>query len=150
MANNKVTIYIHNQRYRFLAEENEDYLQQCADIVNKEMDNAMDGNTLSITDGAVLAAMIGKGGLGEFVYQGTSSNNNTLILLGAIPAALDENARLAKEMSEMKREARKATKEKAKAKREAKAEAKAEAEGKAEDAQPAPAETQEAQTEEST
>lgn len=51
MANNKVTIYIHNQRYRFLAEENEDYLQQCADIVNKEMDNAMDGNTLSITDG---------------------------------------------------------------------------------------------------
>ena len=36
MANNKVTIYIHNQRYRFLAEENEDYLQQCADIVNKE------------------------------------------------------------------------------------------------------------------
>ena len=36
----------------------------------------------------VLAAMIGKGGLGEFVYQGTSSNNSTLILLGAIPAAI--------------------------------------------------------------
>ena len=35
-----------------------------------------------------LAAMIGKGGLGEFVYQGTTSNNNTLILLGAIPAAI--------------------------------------------------------------
>ncbi|MDD3347668.1 ABC transporter permease [Oscillibacter sp.] len=37
---------------------------------------------------AVLAAMIGLGGLGNFVYQGTSSNNNTLILLGAIPAAI--------------------------------------------------------------
>ncbi len=37
---------------------------------------------------AVLASMIGLGGLGNFVYQGTSSNNNTLILLGAIPAAL--------------------------------------------------------------
>lgn len=37
---------------------------------------------------AVLASMIGLGGLGEFVYQGTSSNNSTLILLGAIPAAL--------------------------------------------------------------
>ena len=37
---------------------------------------------------AVLAAMIGKGGLGNFVYQGVASNNNTLILLGAIPAAL--------------------------------------------------------------
>lgn len=36
----------------------------------------------------VLAAMIGLGGLGDFVYQGVSSNNNTLILLGAIPAAL--------------------------------------------------------------
>ena len=39
---------------------------------------------------------------------------------------------------------------KAKAKREAKAEVKAESEAKAEDAQPIPAETQEAQTEEST
>lgn len=37
---------------------------------------------------AVLAAMIGLGGLGNFVYQGTSSNNNTLILLGAVPAAV--------------------------------------------------------------
>ena len=37
---------------------------------------------------AVLAAMIGLGGLGDFIYQGTASNNNTLILLGAVPAAL--------------------------------------------------------------
>lgn len=37
---------------------------------------------------AVLAAMIGLGGLGDFIYQGTSSNNNLLILLGAIPAAV--------------------------------------------------------------
>ena len=37
---------------------------------------------------AVLAAMIAQGGLGNFVYQGTTSNNSTLILLGAIPSAL--------------------------------------------------------------
>ena len=37
---------------------------------------------------AVLAAMIGLKGLGDFVYQGGASNNNTLILLGAIPAAI--------------------------------------------------------------
>ena len=37
---------------------------------------------------AVLAAMIGLKGLGDFVYQGVASNNNTLILLGAIPAAI--------------------------------------------------------------
>ena len=36
---------------------------------------------------AILASMIGKGGLGDFVYQGVASNTNTLILLGAIPAA---------------------------------------------------------------
>lgn len=36
----------------------------------------------------VLASMIGLGGLGDFIYQGTASNNNTLILLGAVPAAL--------------------------------------------------------------
>ena len=37
---------------------------------------------------AVLAAMIGLKGLGDFVYQGVASNNNALILLGAIPAAI--------------------------------------------------------------
>lgn len=37
---------------------------------------------------AVLAAMIGLGGLGELIYAGISSNNNMLILGGAIPAAL--------------------------------------------------------------
>lgn len=37
---------------------------------------------------AVLAAMIGLGGLGELIYAGISSNNNTLILAGAIPAAI--------------------------------------------------------------
>ena len=37
---------------------------------------------------AVLAAMIGLKGLGDFVYQGVASNTNTLILLGAIPAAI--------------------------------------------------------------
>lgn len=37
---------------------------------------------------AVLAAMIGQGGLGDFIYQGVSSNNNTLIIIGAVPAAV--------------------------------------------------------------
>jgi osmoprotectant transport system permease protein len=37
---------------------------------------------------AVLSAMIGLGGLGELIYAGVSSNNNVLILAGAVPAAL--------------------------------------------------------------
>lgn len=37
---------------------------------------------------AVLAAMIGLGGLGDLIFAGISSNNNVLILAGALPAAL--------------------------------------------------------------
>lgn len=37
---------------------------------------------------AVLASMIGLGGLGEFIYIGVSTNNNALILAGAVPAAI--------------------------------------------------------------
>lgn len=37
---------------------------------------------------AVLASMIGMGGLGEFIYIGVSTNNNSLILAGAVPAAV--------------------------------------------------------------
>ena len=37
---------------------------------------------------AVLAAMIGLGGLGTFIYQGVQSSNNALILLGAVPVSL--------------------------------------------------------------
>lgn len=37
---------------------------------------------------AVLASMIGLGGLGDLIYAGVSSNNNTLILAGALPAAV--------------------------------------------------------------
>ena len=93
---NPVTIYIHHQSYRFLAEEEETYLQQCADIVNKEMDQAMAGNTLSITDGAVLAD--------KYCKERQVSDN----LRAQLKQALDENTRLARELAEAKREARKA------------------------------------------
>ena len=45
-------------------------------------------STVYTVSWAVLAAMIGLGGLGDFIYQGVSSNNNVLILQGAIPAAI--------------------------------------------------------------
>ena len=45
-------------------------------------------STVYTVSWAVLASMIGLGGLGDFIYQGVSSYNNTLILEGAIPAAL--------------------------------------------------------------
>ena len=89
---NPVTIYIHNKSYRFLAEEDESYLQQCADIVNKEIDDAMGGTTLSITDGAVLAAM---NGADKYCKERQVSDN----LRAQLKQALDENARLARALA---------------------------------------------------
>lgn len=37
---------------------------------------------------ATLAALIGAGGLGDFIYEGLALNNINMILMGAIPAAL--------------------------------------------------------------
>lgn len=37
---------------------------------------------------AVLAAMIGQGGLGEFIYRGIDANVKEYILIGAVPTAL--------------------------------------------------------------
>jgi osmoprotectant transport system permease protein len=45
-------------------------------------------STIYTVSWAVLAAMIGLGGLGEFIYRGIETNNNTLIIGGAIPAAV--------------------------------------------------------------
>ena len=45
-------------------------------------------STVYTVSWAVLAAMIGQGGLGNYIYKGVSSNNNELILQGAIPAAI--------------------------------------------------------------
>ncbi len=45
-------------------------------------------STVYTVSWAVLAAMIGLGGLGDLIYAGVSSNNNKLILAGAVPAAL--------------------------------------------------------------
>ena len=45
-------------------------------------------STIYTVSWAVLAAMIGLGGLGDFIYRGVGTNNNMLILTGASPAAI--------------------------------------------------------------
>lgn len=45
-------------------------------------------STIYTVSWAVLAAMIGLGGLGEFIYRGIETNNQNLIIGGAIPAAI--------------------------------------------------------------
>jgi len=44
--------------------------------------------TIYTVSWAVLAAMIGLGGLGEFVYRGIDTNNQILIIGGAVPASI--------------------------------------------------------------
>lgn len=44
--------------------------------------------TIYTVSWAILAAMIGLGGLGEFVYRGIDTNNQRLIIGGAIPSAI--------------------------------------------------------------
>ena len=45
-------------------------------------------STVYTVSWTVITAMIGLGGLGEFIYIGVNTNNNTLILAGALPSAL--------------------------------------------------------------
>ena len=45
-------------------------------------------STIYTVSWTVLAAMIGLGGLGEFVYRGIETNNQTLIIGGALPSAI--------------------------------------------------------------
>lgn len=45
-------------------------------------------STIYTVSWAVLAAMIGQGGLGEFIYIGINSNMKQFIVMGSLPAAL--------------------------------------------------------------
>lgn len=45
-------------------------------------------STIYTVSWAVLTAMIGLGGLGEFVYRGIETNNQSLIIGGALPSAI--------------------------------------------------------------
>ena len=101
---NRVSIRIHNQTYHILAEEDESYIQSCAAILDKEMKAAMDGTLLSVSDGAVLA---GLNIVDKFQKERAVSDN----LRAQLKEALDENARLARELTELKRLTKKAAKE---------------------------------------
>ena len=101
---NRVIIRIRNQNYPILAEEDEGYILSCADILNKEMDAAMDGTLLSVADGAVLAGL----NVADKLQKERAVSDN---LRGQLKEALDENARLARELTELKRLTKKAAKE---------------------------------------
>lgn len=100
---NRVTIRIHHKDYRILAEEEEAYIQRCADLVGRQLDEAMEGTTLSLVDGAVLAAL----SLADQYQKERQVSDN---LRAQLKQALDENGRLAHELAERRREAKRAAK----------------------------------------
>ena len=87
----RVTVFIRNQRYRIFAEESADYIQACAALVTKELDDALDNSTLSLADGAVLAAL----NIADKYSKERQVADN---LRAQLEKALDENARLTKEL----------------------------------------------------
>ena len=92
---NRVTVTIRGHIYPILAEEDEQYILQCADLVRRELDRAMEGTTLSLDDGAMLAGM----NLADLYYKERQVSDN---LRAQLKEALDENARLHRQNSQRK------------------------------------------------
>ena len=100
---NRVTITIRGRTYPILAEEDEGYIRQCADLVSRELDRALDGTTLSLMDGAVLASM----NLADQIFKEKQVSDN---LRSQLKEALDENARIRRMQSQRKAAAKTASK----------------------------------------
>lgn len=86
---NRITVTLHRKKYAILAEENEEYIRQCADMVDRELGNIMAGTTLSLEDGAVLAAL----NLADMLCKEKEVSDS---LRAQLKSALDENMRMAR------------------------------------------------------
>ena len=96
---NRVTITIRGRTYPILAEEDEGYIRQCADLVGRELDRALDGTTLSLMDGAVLVSM----NLADQIFKEKQVSDN---LRSQLKEALDEDARIRRMQSQRKASAK--------------------------------------------
>ena len=84
---NRVNVTIRNRNYPILAEEDEAYIRQCAQLVDQELRRSMDGTTLSLDSGAVLAAL----NLADQYFKERQVSDN---LRAQLKDALDENTQL--------------------------------------------------------
>ncbi len=83
----RVNVTIRGRNYPVLAEEDEDYIRRCAALVEDELGRALDGTTLSLDDGAVLAAL----NLADQYFKERQVSDH---LRAQLKEALDENAAL--------------------------------------------------------
>ena len=96
---NKTTVRVYHQELRIVGGENDIYVHRCANLVNDLMEDTMKGPRISLSDGAILAAM----NLADQYFQEKKLADD---LRGQLKEALDECTRLSKELGECKRELR--------------------------------------------
>lgn len=94
---NRITVNVGGQSYTLIALEDGAYIQQVAAHVNHELDQVMDGNRLSIADGAVLTAL----NIADQYFKEMETSEN---LRRQLKEYLEESARVKLELSEAKRE----------------------------------------------
>ena len=90
---NKITVSIAGQEYTMVAEEAENYVKRCAELVDAQVRGVMSGGHLGRSDAAMNIA-------DQFFKEQEASEN----LRRQIKDGLDENAGLKMELSEAKRE----------------------------------------------
>ena len=96
----RIEVTIRERVYPILAEESESYLKLCANIVEQELSEVMDGGRLTLADGGILAAL-------NIADKYCKERQVCDSLRGQLKAALDENAALAKELNGQKPKERK-------------------------------------------
>ena len=93
---NKISVIIGGQEYTMVAVEDEAYVRRCADLVNTQLKQLLNG-PLSYTHASVLTAM----NLADQYYRELEASEN---LRHQLKDALEEASRLELELSDAKRE----------------------------------------------
>lgn len=93
---NKISVIIGGQEYTMVAVEDEAYVRRCAELVNTQLKQLLNG-PLSYTHAAVLTAM----NLADQYYRELEASEN---LRHQLKDALEEASRLEMELSDSKRE----------------------------------------------
>ena len=94
---NRVTVSIGSQSYTLVSEQDENYVQSIASLVNQELSKIKQGTTLSHADASMLTSF----NIADKYFKEKEAADN---LRGQLKEYLDEASRLKNELSEARRE----------------------------------------------
>lgn len=94
---NRVTVTIGGQNYTLVASEDGTYIKDVAAYVNRELDDVMENEKLSLSNAAMLTAM----NIADKYFKEREVSNN---LRHQLKDYLDETARVKLELAESKRQ----------------------------------------------